>query len=98
LIEEIKAIVAEHAAVGIVVGLPRGLDGQETQQTQHSRTFTAELAKKVSLPVYMIDEAATTVVARSRTGSNENIDAHAAVIIAEDFVHFRDNKLLLFSN
>ena len=83
----------EREQVGVlVVGLPRGMDGQETAQTKIARDFAAELQSKCDLPVHMQDEAVTSVQAESElkaSGKGYNkatVDAYAATIILQDYL------------
>jgi putative Holliday junction resolvase len=94
--DKVKALISEHQADAIVTGLPRGLDGQETDQTKYCQDFTNKLAREVTVPVYMIDEAGTSKEADVRIGKATNIsrDSMAAAILLEDFVNYKDQELL----
>lgn len=59
----IAALVAEHGAVGVVVGLPRTLAGREGPAAQAARAFVAALEPVLDVPVELSDERLTTVVA-----------------------------------
>jgi len=89
----INSILAEHKIVAIVVGLPRGLDGQETSQTKLVRAFTDELKQKVRLPFYLQDEALTSVQAEKELEQRKikynkgDVDALAATYILSDFLN-----------
>ncbi len=79
----------------IIVGLPRGLDGQDTGQTKIVRKFAENLGQKTQKDIYLQDEALTSLKAEQElaiTGKKFNkgtIDALAATYILEDFL--RDN-------
>lgn len=93
----LESLIQEHSADGIVVGLPRGLDGQETAQTEFSRIFAKKVSEAFSIPVYLIDEAGTSKGADERMkakGLSEGRDAVAAAILLEDFVAFEDKASL----
>ena len=96
--EAIKQLVAEHQAAAIVVGLPRGLQGQETAQTQIVRQFGERLGPVVGVPLYWQDEAVTShqaekeLKARGKPYEKADIDALSATYILEDFL--RDNPNL----
>jgi putative Holliday junction resolvase len=92
--ERIKALITEYSASGVVVGLPRGLDGQETSQTAYSRKFAEELQKQITVPVYLIDEAGTSKAADDRIGKNNLLsrDSVAAAILLEDFVSVHNQE------
>ena len=82
-------LIRDYKVSELVVGLPRGLDGGETDQTKATRFFALELAT-LKLPVHLQDEAGTSELARERIGkkisSKGQIDAEAATIILEDFL------------
>ncbi len=84
----VLSTIDTHSAVAVVVGLPRGLDGQETSQTKYCRDFAKKLEQKVKIPVFLIDEAGTTKEAEQRAKGVESvsIDSVAAMIILEDFL------------
>jgi putative Holliday junction resolvase len=92
LMEQIHSMIQQLSASGVVVGLPRGLDGQETQQTVYSREFARMLKSELSVPVYVIDEAGSSreadeLVARGVSGAQDSI---AAGIILETFIQQKD--------
>lgn len=84
-IAELKNLVVENNPAAIVVGLPRGLDGQETQQTQYVRDWLSLAKDRIKLPFYWQDEALTTQLAASQPTSQPH-DAVAAAIILQDFL------------
>jgi len=82
--EAITAI-AEFDCDIVVVGLPRNLDGKDTQQTTAVRDWVKQASQKIDKPFYWQDEALTSKAAEAanhRTGS----DAVAASIILQDFL------------
>jgi putative pre-16S rRNA nuclease len=61
-IEEIAALVASRAAVGVVVGLPKSLDGGEGPAAQRARTYASVVAARVApVQVRLVDERLSTV-------------------------------------
>lgn len=86
LVSEVQQLIAKHNACAVVVGLPRGLDGQETEQTSWAMRITSELEDALEEPVFSIDEALTTKVAEDRANAGESVDSVAAGILLEDFV------------
>lgn len=79
---------------GIVVGLPRRLDGSDNDQTTPARDLAAALAAETGLPVHLQDERLTSREAEARLAEREPdwkkrkalIDAAAAAIILQDFL------------
>lgn len=90
--QQLVALVDEHEVGELVVGLPRGLDGQETGQTEAVRAFADEMAGYLTLPLHWQDEALTSVKAeealRERGGQYQkgDIDALAASYILADYL------------
>ena len=78
-------IAATRKVDGIVVGLPRGLDGQDTSQTNLVRDWAKQAAASIKLPFYWQDEALTTQAAQTHN-SKEGVDAAAAAVILQDFL------------
>ncbi|MGI5130593.1 Holliday junction resolvase RuvX [Pseudonocardia sp. CA-107938] len=62
-VRTVAALVAEHEATGVVVGLPRTLAGQEGPAATAAREFGGALAAALDVPVEYADERLTTVVA-----------------------------------
>jgi putative Holliday junction resolvase len=86
---------------GIVVGLPRRLDGTDNNQTPIARALASELANLTGLPVGLQDERLTSVEAESRLAWRERdwrarkarLDAAAAAIILQDHLDARSRQL-----
>lgn len=82
---------AEDAAM-LVVGLPRGMQGQRTAQTEMVETFVQELRRHCSLPIHLQDEALTShkakaeLAARGKAYNKGDVDALAATYILEDWL------------
>ncbi|MCR4373711.1 MAG: Holliday junction resolvase RuvX [Acidobacteria bacterium] len=82
---------------GIVVGLPRRLNGDDTDQTPQARLFVRALAGLTGLPVATQDERLTSVEAEARLATRERdwrkrkalLDAESASILLQDFLDVR---------
>lgn len=89
---KLQKLAEEQGAIGLVIGLPRGLDGQETDQTRTVRAFAEELQAVVPLPYYWQDEAVTSrqaeeeLKSRGKPYQKGDIDALSATYILEDFL------------
>jgi putative Holliday junction resolvase len=87
-----EKIIKTESAGALVVGLPRGLDGQHTAQTDDSLAFAEKLKQHFSLPVHLQDEAVTSkqaeaeLEARGKAYVKDDIDALAATYILEDWL------------
>lgn len=101
-IDEIIQLLEDQEAEAVVIGLPRGLDGQHTAQTQTVEAFGAALEKHIQIPVHWQDEAVTSaqaeaeLQARKKPYAKGDIDALAATYILEDFIN--DNRDLIGVN
>lgn len=88
----IKDIVQREAVKVVVVGLPRGLSGEDTAQTTQTRLFARDLEAVLEIPVVMQDEAGTSVEATARLQARGkpygkgDIDSEAAAIILADYL------------
>ena len=90
-------LVAEAEAVGIIVGLPLGLDGAERENPVAARELAALVARRTALPVELVDERFTTVTALeaikavggSTRGRKGDVDALAASVLLQDFLDAR---------
>lgn len=93
----IAALVAEHEAVGVVVGLPRTLAGREGPAAEAARAFVAALEPALDVPIELVDERLTTVVATrqlresGRKGRRQRavVDQVAAVGILQGWLDTR---------
>ena len=89
-LEALKAFIAKHGIVGLVVGLPLNLDGTDSPRTQSVRAFARNLAP-LGLPVLLWDERWSTVAVErtmieadmSRAKRAVKVDAHAAAHILQ---------------
>lgn len=74
----IAALVAEHEAERVVVGLPLTLKGERGEQARETERFVAALARVVSVPVETYDERFTTALAAQVPSGGAPEDARAA--------------------
>jgi putative Holliday junction resolvase len=88
----LAALVAEHEAVEVIVGLPRSLSGREGPAAATARAYAAQLAERVApVPVRLVDERLTTVSAERTLAERgvrgrerrEVVDQAAAVVILQ---------------
>ena len=81
----VTQLVRARGVERVVVGLPLGLSGRDTQQTREAREFAARLAAAVSVPVDLYDERFTTAIA-ARTGDRASEDSRAAAVLLADWL------------
>lgn len=85
----IAGLVREHGVGRVVVGLPLGLSGQDTDQTRAARDFAAALQEKLrGVPIDLYDERFTTAIAaRQAVGARDAAeDARAAAVLLDDWL------------
>ncbi len=89
---EVASIIQSEASEMVVVGFPRGLQGQTTAQTEATLAFVKQLRQYLTLPVHLQDEAVTSLNAeaelkgKGKPYGRHDIDALAATYILEDFL------------
>jgi putative Holliday junction resolvase len=90
--ERLGEICNNHAIVGLVLGLPRNLDGSEGPRAQATRAFARNLSRQLPLPILLWDERLTTAAAErtlleadtSRAKRAGVIDKLAATLILQN--------------
>ena len=86
-----------------MIGLPIGLNNQETIQTKKVRLF-ADLIKILGIPIYFQDERLSSISAKKsliiqniKTGSNKSmIDKAAAAIFLQQFIDTKNLDVKTF--
>ena len=93
-IAELTKLIDEHQVQALVVGLPRGLEGQATAQTKTVEDFVeAELKPRFKLEIHYQDEALTSQLAEDELNkkgepyTKGQVDALAATYILTDFMN-----------
>lgn len=88
---KLAALIEERSVKGLVLGLPRNMDGSEGPRAQSSRAYARNLDEAFALPLLLWDERWSTQAAQaamigqdmSRAKRAEAIDAHAAAVILQ---------------
>lgn len=89
--ERLLELIEARGIVGIVLGLPRNMDGSEGPRCQSTRAFARNLARLTDVPITFWDERLSTVAAEralleadtSRKRRSEVIDHVAAGYILQ---------------
>jgi putative Holliday junction resolvase len=84
-------LAARHGVSGLVIGLPRNMDGSEGPAAQSARSFARNLAPRTKLLLSFWDERLSTAAVtrmlieadRSRARRNELVDKLAAAYILQ---------------
>ena len=80
-------LVRERDVGRVVVGLPLGLSGDDTDQTRETRAWADRLADRVRpVPVELYDERFTTAIAARSRDTRTSEDSRAAAVLLEDWL------------
>ena len=99
-LRELQNILDEYDISKIALGLPKNMDGTEGFASERSLKFKEMLESITDIPVTLVDERLTTVLAEnilleadvSRKKRKSVIDGVAAVLILETFIKMEENK------
>lgn len=84
-LDRVAALVVEHEAEVVVVGLPLTLRGEHGAQARETEAFVEALRARLRVPVETEDERFTTVLAQ-RTGGRAPEDALAAAHLLQGWL------------
>ena len=82
---EIERVLQEWQPGQIVVGLPMHPDGAEHEMTAKAKRFGNQIHGRFNLPVTWVDERYTSAVLEGNSQMNDNLDAHSAALILEQY-------------
>jgi len=77
-LQRIAALVVEHEAELVLVGLPLTLKGERGEQVRETERFVEALRRVVSVPIETFDERFTTTLAAQGPVAKAEEDARAA--------------------
>ncbi len=96
VISNIGDLMSEHKTSVLVLGLPRDMNGSETDQSKYIRDFANRLTVKLNPNVIFQDESLTSVIAEQnlRLGKDFSevmlrdgtLDSAAAALILSDYL------------
>lgn len=91
VLNAVEAIVEEEDVSKILVGVPRSLSGEESDQTHASLAFIEDLRDQLpTLPIEEVDETFTSVEAErtvaAEGGKKEETHAEAARLMLESYL------------
>ena len=85
LFSEIERVLQEWQPGQIVVGLPMHPDGAEHEMTAKAKRFGNQIHGRFNLPVTWVDERYTSAILEGNPQMNDNLDAHSAALILEQY-------------
>ena len=83
---KINQIIAENEVGKIVLGWPLNMSGQETKKTQEVKDFKLKVERVTTLPVDVIDERLSSVMASKLPGGKKDVDSLAAQILLQNYL------------
>lgn len=88
ILSEILKIIKNEDIGLLIIGLPLGLSGKNTNQTNIITSFVSLLEKETNIPILTIDERFTSRSANNLFGDNKKrkIDDVAAMIMLQNFL------------
>ena len=94
------ALLEAEPIVGIVVGLPISLAGQETSSSTAARALAEDVGRRSGLPVELADERFTTAIALDAVrdmggktrGRKADVDALAATVLLQQYLNHRRSR------
>jgi len=95
--ERLLKLIADNHIVGIVLGLPKNMDGSEGPRCQSTRAFAKNMEALTDVPITFWDERLSTAAVErtlleadaSRKRRGEVIDKMAAAYILQGFLDSR---------
>jgi putative Holliday junction resolvase len=85
LFREIEHLLKEWQPDQIIVGLPTHPDGTEHEMTAKAKRFGNQLHGRFHLPIIWVDERYTSAVLEGNPQMHDNLDAHSAALILEQY-------------
>ena len=79
-------LVRDRGAERVIVGLPLGLSGADTDQTRETRAWADRLAAAIPVPVEIYDERFTTAIASRSASDRTSEDSRAAAVLLDDWL------------
>jgi putative Holliday junction resolvase len=92
--EKVAITASEQGAVGIIVGLPKNMDGSEGFRADTVKAFVSILSEYTELPIELYDERLTTVEAHDYLSATnvrgkkrkQTVDTLSAQILLQDWL------------
>jgi len=90
----LSELIQTHQIAGLVIGLPRNMDGTCGPSAQKVRDFIGQIQKSISLPIAPIDERLTTAQASKQLSSigmnqkqlRKKVDSSSACLILQQYL------------
>jgi len=94
LFQEIEGLLKEWKPDQLIVGRPVHPDGSPHEMTAKAVRFGNQLHGRFHLPVNWVDERYTSVILEGDPQMHDNLDAHSAALILEQYFAEQHTKTL----
>ncbi len=81
----LNEIISEEPTAGIVVGVPIGFSGQESEMAEQARAFASSL-ESLGIPIFLENEILTSSASRTLRPDVDHIDAGASALMLQGFL------------
>ncbi len=103
LLQDVLSLIERFDVKTIVIGLPLSLDGTQGEAAQKVQRLAQNLARSVSVPVFLQDERLTSFEAMENLKAEGKrreeipalIDGEAAALILRDFLRTDQDRILV---
>ncbi len=82
--EKIIDLIRNEKTDRVVIGLPLGLSGEESEMSKQVQIFTEQLKSHISCPIDLVDERFSSAEAK-RMGGDASPDEKAAMLILQTY-------------
>lgn len=86
IFDQISALIKQEGVEIIVIGLPLGMDGEETQESGRVREFAKELGTKTSLPIALENEMFSSRMVKDAGVAKEHVDEASAALVLQSYL------------
>jgi putative Holliday junction resolvase len=105
LLQDVLSLIERFDVRTIVIGLPLSLDGTPGEEAEKARRMASNLARSVSLPVFLQDERLTSFEATENLKAEGKrreqiaalVDGEAAALILRDFLRTDQDRIFVNS-
>lgn len=98
-IDRLLGLIDEHNVSLLIIGSPKNLNDNMTDQTMYTNDFSEKIKAKIEIPIMFQNEALSSVTAKDRLSrstkdyANHGVDAVAAAVILETFIESNIDRI-----
>ncbi|MFC1594907.1 Holliday junction resolvase RuvX [Patescibacteria group bacterium] len=88
----LEQLILEEGVEYIILGLPKSLQGRDTEITEKVQAFSKKLEENIDIPIVFENEMLTTKIAKQSNIAKDKVDASSAALILQAYL---DRKNML---